>query len=118
MWFHVLKNTVFPITIGLVLILISFGNTMKKEDGRLMTEDGRLKTQDLTPTTQQPTTNNQQPTPITVGANQTETYIALLKGKRIGILANQTSVIFKKNAKNYTHLVDSLLALNIKISKV
>lgn len=111
MWFHVLKNTVFPITIGLVLVLISCGNTMKTEDGRWKTEDGRLMTQDLTPTTQQPT-------PITVGANQTETYISLLQGKRIGIVSNQTSVVFKKNAKNYTHLVDSLLALNIKISKV
>ncbi|WP_100610688.1 exo-beta-N-acetylmuramidase NamZ family protein [Confluentibacter lentus] len=104
MWFNVLKNTVFPITIGIVLVLISCGNTGK-------TGDGIPKTQNLTPKTQDPR-------PIAVGANQTETYISLLKGKRIGIVANPTSVIFKANIKNYTHLVDSLLALKIKISKV
>ena len=34
---------------------------------------------------------------IIVGANRTELYLPLLKGKRIGIAANPTSVIFKKN---------------------
>ncbi|WP_100616263.1 exo-beta-N-acetylmuramidase NamZ family protein [Confluentibacter citreus] len=104
MWFNVLKNTVFPITIGIVLILISCGNTTKTGDDRQKTIDPRSKTQD--------------PRPIITGANQTETYISLLQGKRIGIVANPTSVVFKSNGKNYTHLVDSLLALNIKISKV
>ena len=56
---------------------------------------------------------------IIVGANQTGGYLPLLKGKRIGIAANQTSVIFKGNEDDhYMHLVDSLLLLNIKISKV
>ncbi|MBL4888201.1 MAG: DUF1343 domain-containing protein, partial [Flavobacteriaceae bacterium] len=32
---------------------------------------------------------------LRVGANQTEIYFPLLKGKHIGIVANQTSVIFK-----------------------
>ncbi|GGZ81566.1 hypothetical protein GCM10007028_18940 [Algibacter mikhailovii] len=54
---------------------------------------------------------------IVVGANQTENYLPLLKGKRVGIVANQTSVIFK-NDFSYTHLVDSLLALHINIKKV
>jgi uncharacterized protein YbbC (DUF1343 family) len=123
MWFNVLKNTVFPITIGIVLILISCGNTTKMDDGRRMTEDGRPKTEDPIPiaigtSTHNPVPNTQDPIPITVGANQTEAYTPLLKGKRIGIVANPTSVIFKKNSKNYTHLVDSLLALKVKISKV
>ncbi len=55
--------------------------------------------------------------PIT-GANQTEKYINILQGKRIGIVANQTSVIFKNNTKNYTHIVDSLLSKHINITKV
>ncbi|AUP78287.1 exo-beta-N-acetylmuramidase NamZ family protein [Flavivirga eckloniae] len=58
---------------------------------------------------------------IAVGANQTENYLPLLEKKRVGIVANQTSVIFKKSltGKNdFTHLVDSLLALNIDIKKV
>lgn len=53
---------------------------------------------------------------IIVGANSTELYLPLLKGKKVGIIANQTSVIFNKNG--YTHLVDSLLFQNITIKKV
>ncbi|MFA5300697.1 MAG: DUF1343 domain-containing protein [Lutibacter sp.] len=56
------------------------------------------------------------PQEIVVGANNTQTYLPLLKGKTIGIVANQTSVIFKKGG--YTHLVDSLLSLKINIVKV
>lgn len=48
---------------------------------------------------------------IITGAEQTEKYISLLKGKRVGILANPTSVIGKR------HLVDSLLARGINITK-
>ncbi|MCK0177962.1 DUF1343 domain-containing protein [Flavobacteriaceae bacterium S0862] len=54
---------------------------------------------------------------IIVGANQTETYLPLLNGKSVGIVANQTSVIFKNNTI-YTHLVDSLVSLNIDVKKV
>src|SRR5690606_33904069 len=118
MWFHVLKNTVFPITIGIVLVLISCGNTTKVEDDRLKTKDSRIKSQEQRANNQKPITKNQKPAPITVGANQTEAYLNLLKGKRVGVLANQTSVVFKENSENYTHLVDSLLALDIKVSKV
>ncbi|WP_299890787.1 DUF1343 domain-containing protein [uncultured Lacinutrix sp.] len=61
--------------------------------------------------------------PIIIGANQTETYIKLLEGKRVGIVANQTSVIFKDKSekikvKSFTHIVDSLLLLNVNIKKV
>ena len=54
---------------------------------------------------------------IVVGANQTTEYLDNLKGKNIGIVANHTSVIFKKN-NNYTHLVDSLLSLRMNIKKI
>ena len=53
---------------------------------------------------------------IVVAANQTNAYLPLLKGKKIGIVANQTSVIFK--GKGYTHLVDSLHSLKMDIKKV
>lgn len=55
---------------------------------------------------------------IITGADQTEIYLPLLKGKNIAIVANQTSVIFKNNNTENTHLVDSLLAHRIKIKKV
>ncbi|HAI19991.1 MAG TPA: DUF1343 domain-containing protein [Xanthomarina gelatinilytica] len=43
----------------------------------------------------------------------------LLQGKRIGVVANLTSVIFKNEAQTtYTHLVDSLLALQMDLRKV
>ncbi len=54
----------------------------------------------------------QNSTDIKVAAAQTELYIHLLKGKNIAIVANQTSTI------NTTHLVDSLLSLNISVKKV
>ena len=57
-----------------------------------------------------------------VGANQLELYVPMLKGKNVGVVANQTSVIFKKTTssapKQHTHLVDSLLSLGVSIKKV
>lgn len=50
--------------------------------------------------------------PIRTGAEQTGKYLPLLKGKRVAILANQTSIIGK------THLVDSLKTLGVNIVKV
>ena len=57
---------------------------------------------------------------ISVGANQTENYLKLLKDKNVAIVGNNTSVIFKgrRDGKSNTHLVDSLLSLGIKITKV
>lgn len=55
--------------------------------------------------------------PIVVGANRIEAYLPLLKGKKVGIVANQTSVIFKEDG-SYVHLVDSLFSLQLDIRKV
>ena len=61
---------------------------------------------------------------IIVGANRTAEYMPLLKDKKIAVVANQTSVIFKKDTGTgndvpaYTHLVDSLLSLHISVSRV
>ncbi|MNK81436.1 hypothetical protein D3C87_1011780 [compost metagenome] len=49
---------------------------------------------------------------IVTGADQTQQYLSYLKGKRIGLVANQSSIIGKSNS------VDSLLSLGIKIVKV
>lgn len=49
---------------------------------------------------------------IITGADQTEKYLPYLKGKRIGLVANQSSMIDKKSS------VDSLVSLGIKIVKV
>lgn len=49
---------------------------------------------------------------IITGADQTEKYLSYLKGKRVAVLANPTTIIGKK------HLVDSLLAKGVNIVKV
>jgi uncharacterized protein YbbC (DUF1343 family) len=49
---------------------------------------------------------------IVTGADQPYQYVPYLKGKRVAILANQTSIIGKK------HLVDSLKALGINLVKI
>ncbi|TWI85012.1 uncharacterized protein YbbC (DUF1343 family) [Lacibacter cauensis] len=49
---------------------------------------------------------------IITGADQTEKYLPYLKGKRVAVLANPTTIIGKK------HLVDSLLARGVNIVKV
>lgn len=46
------------------------------------------------------------------GAEQTNLYVPLLKGKRVGMVLNPTSIIGKK------HIVDSLRALRLNIVKV
>lgn len=57
---------------------------------------------------------------IIVGANRTGVYLPFLENKKVGVVANQTSVIFRGDAesKNYIHLVDSLLSLNVDVKKV
>src|SRR5689334_16155579 len=49
---------------------------------------------------------------ILTGAEQVNKYLPYLKGKRVAIMANPTSIIGKK------HLVDSLQSLGVKIVKV
>ncbi|HXI01452.1 MAG TPA: DUF1343 domain-containing protein [Sphingobacteriaceae bacterium] len=49
---------------------------------------------------------------IKTGAEQTEQYVPFLKGKRVAIMANLTTIIGK------THLVDSLQRLGINVVKV
>ncbi|MEM5565376.1 DUF1343 domain-containing protein [Psychroserpens sp. AS72] len=96
-----------------VLVLISCGNDSKSkiQNSRLVVADNEKQSQE----------ENQ----IIVAANRTDAYLPLLKGKRVGIVANQTSVVYKEIGSsqasrndNYTHIVDSLLQRNINIIKV
>ena len=68
---------------------------------------------------QKPSENLKEKEGIVVGANQTEAYLNLIKNKNIAIVGNNTSVIFNNNSTQpYKHLVDSLLSLNINITKI
>ena len=71
---------------------------------------------------------NQNKALLNVAANQLELYLPLLKNKRVGIVANQTSVIFKNSSglgldgrlikNDNTHLVDSLIKHDVSVVKV
>ncbi len=106
MRFTLVKNTFLLF----VLILISCGNVKKADNKKEIIDE--LNAQGA-----------QIDSLLKVGANQTNTYLSLLKGKRVGIVANQTSVIFydqrlKDKNHNYTHIVDSLLTINVDVKKV
>ena len=111
MCFKVFKNTVLLF----VLVAISCASKTKNEP---------LSNDDVLEQASSTSTSVQNDSSIIVGANQTKVYLPILKGKRVGIVANQTSVIFKKitsqarNDYKFVHLVDSLLKLNINIKKV
>ncbi|SFD62045.1 Uncharacterized conserved protein YbbC, DUF1343 family [Algibacter lectus] len=100
MLLNVFKNTVLLF----VLVMISCGNVTKSKSKSLTLLDKESPKQTETEKN------------ITVGANQTALYLPILQDKRVGIVANQTSVIFK--GETNTHLVDSLLALNVDIKTV
>ncbi|WGD35126.1 DUF1343 domain-containing protein [Olleya sp. YS] len=109
MRFNVFKNTVLLF----VLVLISCASKTKNN----ISDSSELLTQ-----TKQDSISIKLD-PIVVGANQTEGYLPLLKGKRVGIVANQTSVIFKVNSEkltvnSYSHLVDSLVSLKVDVKTV
>lgn len=53
---------------------------------------------------------------IILAANRTEAYLPMLKGKKVGLVGNQTSIM-KNEAGEFTHVVDSLLALNVNLVK-
>ena len=49
---------------------------------------------------------------VKTGAERTDDYLPLLEGKRVGLVANHTSLI------GNTHLVDSLIALKVNLVKI
>ena len=51
---------------------------------------------------------------VTTGAERTEEYLPLLKGKRVGLVINHTSIV----GDEQTCLLDTLLQLNINVVKV
>jgi len=93
-----------------LLIVTACGNILKKEKDSAAPELSETK--------------KQQDSAIVVGANSTEEYLPILQKKKVGVVANQTSIIFKNNSSEnventtFTHLVDSLLSLDIEIEKV
>ncbi len=92
------KNTVLLVA----LVTFSCGNSVEKKEERGKNKEKQkteLKTQDGE---------------IIVGAEQFRLYSELLKGKNVGLVANQTSFLDNENQ----HLVDFLISKNISIKVV
>ena len=104
MRFNVIKNTVLLF----VFIMISCGSNadQKKSNAKILKDTEISKESEFLK-------NSLADSLIVVGANRTDLYLPILSGKRIGVVANQSSVIFK--AEGYSHLIDSLLSLNVDI---
>jgi len=96
-----IKNTFFIVLAS----LFSLGSCQSQKNEMKSITDVQISTVSSTPKKA-----------IVVGANQLKSYLPLLKNKHIGIVANQTSVIFK--GVSHTHIVDSLLSHNLNIQKV
>ncbi|MDZ4205385.1 MAG: DUF1343 domain-containing protein [Bacteroidales bacterium] len=56
--------------------------------------------------------NNKQTAPIITGAERTDVYLPLLQNMNIAVVSNHTSLVGK------THLVDTLVALGIRVKKI
>ena len=97
------KNTVLLWVLIPILVSSACGNTGNNKTAQAGSENGKN------------AIANQ--SPVVVGANNLNAYLPLIKGKRVAVVANQTSVIFKSDG-THTHLVDSLLTLQIGIKKV
>lgn len=82
-----------------------------------------IASKDSNPESPAPGISDENSNPIIVAANRIDAYLPLLKNKKVGIVGNQSSVIFLSNEENtsvmkYTHLVDSLLALDVQVTRV
>ena len=103
----------FKNTFLLSFLIVSCGGSaqIKKKDTVTVFEEDFSESSQITDSV---------PENIIVGANRTENYLSFLENKKVGVVANQTSVIFRGDAesKNYIHLVDSLLSLNVDVKKV
>lgn len=120
MRFNIFKNTVLSIITGVVLVMISCANLSNNKEGDKFNEGALLTTDEWGKATSNDINDDKA---LIVGANLTKAYLPLLNGKRVGIVANQTSVIFNEERQGvggtyYTHLVDSLLTLKVDIKKV
>ncbi|ETN96793.1 exo-beta-N-acetylmuramidase NamZ family protein [Zhouia amylolytica] len=89
----------------LFLLMISCGNS------HVLQQDPEIMSKDVQDTIRKPVDK------IVLGVDRTQDYISKLIDKKVAVVANQTSVIFKSDT-SYTHLVDSLLNSKIQITKV
>ncbi len=109
--YKLFKNTF----LFLLIAMVSCGRTAGQNE--IFTEENKAESQEVKSPEE---TSIPEDTSIIEGANRTEEYLHLLNDKRIALVGNQTSVIRTNYASqsSYTHLVDSLLSLDVNLLKV
>ncbi|MBK5214850.1 MAG: DUF1343 domain-containing protein [Flavobacteriaceae bacterium] len=100
------KNTVLLI----VLTIFSCGSSTEKKEER----GERKENQEARAKTQDDTSASLSDQEIIVGAEQFQLYAELLKGKNVGMVANQTSFLENENQ----HLVDFLISKKVSVKIV
>ncbi len=126
----IFKNTF----LFLLTVFISCGSRTKVTSQILSTDQSTLISEENTIEERSKSDSLDIIDPIIVGANQTELYLPILENKKVAIVGNQTSVIFRYpnitplleetgktfslQLRQHTHLVDSLLSRNINVQKV
>ncbi len=94
-----ISNLVFKNTVLFsVLLMLSCGSLVKSK------EEGRKKKEIITENTT---------IEIQTGADNSSVYLPLLKDKKVGIVTNQTGILYNK-----THVVDFLLEQKINLQKI
>jgi uncharacterized protein YbbC (DUF1343 family) len=95
------KNTVLLF----LFTIISCGNCKKKIEEREKSKDNPVSTNNQL--------SNNTEINIKTGADNYETYLPKLQGKKVGIVTNQTGILTNK-----THLVDFLLEKKVNLQKI
>src|SRR4051794_25130705 len=95
---QIMRKTILFTVVGLLL----FGEVFAQTRTTTTSKAKRIKTQ----TSEKPLEQ------ILPGAYQIDEYMPMIKGKRLGIFANNTATV------NKTHLVDTLQKLGVTITKI
>lgn len=90
-----MKFSLFLLLLNLFLLTSCNAQTKQKTTQPVLTNEAETHTQNILP-----------------GATQTHLYVDRLKNLRIGVVANQTSMVYQ------THLIDTLLSRGLNIVKV
>jgi uncharacterized protein YbbC (DUF1343 family) len=88
------------ISSSLILALVSCGSSIKKQDSTNSKRDSVIVKKNIIST-------------IKTGADNSKLFLPLLKGKKIGIVTNQSGLL-----TNNTHIVDFLVEQNIGVQKI
>ena len=119
-----IKNTLF-LTLFLIISCVNgnvcdnaFAKSSERDSRPTEERSGKADSTKNPVTDAKPAANTED---IIVGANQTEKYIPLLKGKRVAIITNPSALLFKSfphTKKESTHIVDSLISSGVNVVKV